>query len=296
MKTYILQAAAPTQADSLCMFGILSPVRIKISLRGTTMKITVLVENTAGNKGLKTEHGLSLYIEALGKKILFDMGQTSLFNENAQTLGIDLSSVDIAVVSHGHYDHGGGLSLFLSHGINTTSKVYINKHAFEPHFNGTEKYIGLDDALSKSERIVYTDTEFSICKGIKLYPAADNITGIFSSTGLTYKKNGNHYPEDFRHEQYLMIEENGKKVLFSGCSHRGITNIEKQFCPDVLIGGFHLSKLSCCDSELSSYAEFLNRFPTEYYTCHCTGTEQFEYLSKRMKSLHYLHCGDQIII
>ena len=260
------------------------------------MKITVLAENTAENQNIEAEHGLSLYIEASDKKILFDMGQTGLFAKNAEKLGIDLSCVDFAVLSHGHYDHGGGLSLFLSGAINITSKVYINKHAFEPHYNGTQKYIGLDVSLSENSRIVYTDTELSICNGITLYPAADNITGIFSSAGLTYKKDSVHYDEDFCHEQYLMIEENGKRVLFSGCSHRGITNIVQQFQPDILIGGFHLSKLPFFGSELSFYAEFLSRFPTGYYTCHCTGIKQFEYLKNRIENLSYLHCGDQIII
>ena len=77
------------------------------------MKITALLENTATRPEMKTEHGLSLFIETEKHRILFDMGQTSLFAENAQALGVDLSSVDIAVLSHGHYDHGGGLSTFL---------------------------------------------------------------------------------------------------------------------------------------------------------------------------------------
>ena len=69
------------------------------------MKIISLLENTTQKCGMEVEHGLSLYIEANGKRILFDMGQSDLFARNAERLGIDLSEVDVAVISHGHYDH-----------------------------------------------------------------------------------------------------------------------------------------------------------------------------------------------
>ena len=101
------------------------------------MKITVLTENTS-SCGLPCEHGLSLYIESNGKRILFDTGQTALFAENAERLGIDLSAVDICVISHGHYDHGGGLGRFLE--INDRAPVYLSRHAFGSYFNAKEKY------------------------------------------------------------------------------------------------------------------------------------------------------------
>lgn len=71
------------------------------------MKFITLAENTCKSEEFEAEHGLSLYIEACGKKILFDMGQTDMFSRNAKKLGAELSDVDIAVLSHGHYDHGG---------------------------------------------------------------------------------------------------------------------------------------------------------------------------------------------
>ena len=76
------------------------------------MKITALVENTSV-PGLPVEHGLSLYIETTRHTILFDSGQGTLFAENAERLGKDLAKVDLMVLSHGHYDHGGGLKTFL---------------------------------------------------------------------------------------------------------------------------------------------------------------------------------------
>ncbi len=257
------------------------------------MEITVLIENTSERCDMETEHGLSLYIRVFGKNILFDMGQTDMFLRNAEKLGINLANTDIAVLSHGHYDHGGGLSRFLE--VNKKASVYINRNAFVPHFNGTEKYIGLDMSLCNSNRIIFTDSEVSICRGMTLYPAVPDITGRFTSAGLTYFENGEYKPEDFCHEQYLEIEENGKKILFSGCSHRGITNIVRHFVPDVLVGGFHLSKHPT-DNALAEYAKFLDSFETEYCTCHCTGKEQFEFLSERMRKLRYLRCGDTVVI
>lgn len=257
------------------------------------MEITVLLENTTTKEGMETEHGLSLYIKSQGMNILFDMGQTDMFLRNAEKLGIDIADADIAILSHGHYDHGGGLCTFLER--NKKAPVYINRNAFIPHFNGTEKYIGLDKALCQNKRLIFTDTEVSICKGVTLYPASPDITGKFTSAGLTYKENGEFFPEDFRHEQYLEIVENGKKILFSGCSHRGITNIVKHFSPNILVGGFHLSKVTD-RAELCDYAEFLGSFSARFYTCHCTGEYQTAFLSEKMKDLCGIHCGDRIII
>lgn len=94
------------------------------------MKITALTENISENSSICSEHGLSLFIEKENLKILFDMGQTDIFYKNATTLGIDLKAANIAILSHGHYDHGGGLEKFLE--INKTAPVYVNKYALTP--------------------------------------------------------------------------------------------------------------------------------------------------------------------
>jgi 7,8-dihydropterin-6-yl-methyl-4-(beta-D-ribofuranosyl)aminobenzene 5'-phosphate synthase len=92
------------------------------------MKITALIENTTADKKLKANHGLCLYIETDKHKLLFDMGANDLFLRNAEQLGIDIKAVDTAVISHGHFDHGGGLQQFLQN--NDKAKVYINQNAF----------------------------------------------------------------------------------------------------------------------------------------------------------------------
>jgi 7,8-dihydropterin-6-yl-methyl-4-(beta-D-ribofuranosyl)aminobenzene 5'-phosphate synthase len=169
-------------------------------------------------------------------------------------------------------------------------------HAFEPHYNGTEKYIGLEPSLQASGRIVYVDEEKEIAPGLTLYNRPDAVKVMdFGSCGLNVVQDGVMQPEDFRHEQYLLAEENGKRILFSGCSHRGILNIMHWFQPDVLIGGFHLSKFPL-DETLASFADRLNTYPTTYYTCHCTGTEQYRFMQSRMKNLHYISAGDSITL
>ena len=253
------------------------------------MRIISLVENTSVNDAIKAEHGLSLYIESKNYKILFDMGQTDLFFKNAKRLGVDLSQVDIAILSHGHYDHGGGLEEFLK--INKKAYVYVSQYAFDTYYNGKEKYIGLNPSLKDNKRLIFTNGKVEVDEGITLYHCNDRVKRYdLGSFGLNVKRNQEYFPDDFRHEQYMLIEENGKQILFSGCSHKGILNIAEWFQPDVLIGGFHFSKLPL-DDTLKDYAQYLEGFKTEYYTCHCTGVEQFSFMKQFMSLLFYLSAG-----
>ena len=242
---------------------------------------------------MQTEHGLSLYIETKEHTILFDMGQTDLFAKNAERLGIDLSKVDLAVLSHGHYDHGGGLAKFME--LNQTAPIYIQKDAFLPHYNGTQKYIGLNTSLASHPRIRWVEGTVHIDGHLTLTDCNDRVRfhdmGAF---GLTEKVGDDFIPDDFRHEQYLLIEEDGKRILVSGCSHKGILDISEWFVPDLLIGGFHFSKLPL-DELLVHAAKQLDAHPTVYYTCHCTGEAQYQFMGKLMKHLRYLSCGQTVV-
>ena len=109
------------------------------------MKIWTLMENSACRDDLASEHGLSLYIETNGRRILFDAGQSAAFADNAEKMGVDLTQVDFAVLSHGHYDHSGGLQRFLE--INDNTKIYVNQNALDLCYHGDERYIGVDQNL-----------------------------------------------------------------------------------------------------------------------------------------------------
>ena len=249
------------------------------------MKLVTLMENTTACDNLRCEHGLSLYLETGNHKILFDAGQSSAFAENAEKLGVDLREVDFAVLSHGHYDHGGGLEEFLK--INNTAPVYISSHAFEPHYSANG-YIGLDLQLQGKEQLRSVAEETALAEGITLY----QLEVVPADTaGLEMEEQGQRKPDDFRHEQYLLVEEGGKRILISGCSHKGILQIMEAFRPDILVGGFHFMKITE-EAKLAEAAKKLLEYDTVYYTGHCTGLTQYAYLKSVMgDQLHYIAAG-----
>lgn len=247
------------------------------------MKFWTLMENTTCRDDLVCEHGLSLYIEAGEHRILFDAGQTGAFADNAEKMGVDLSKVDLCVLSHGHYDHGGGLKRFLE--VNDHAPVYVSRHAFGDYYNASEKYIGLDSELLMEDRIIFTGDNRTISDTVSIHSCANfpHPNGL-DAFGLTALRGGQHVPDDFRHEQYLLIREGERRILISGCSHRGVLNIKTWFAPDVLIGGFHLMKMDPVADrfKLNAFAALLMQKDTVYYTGHCTGDIQYAHLKERM--------------
>ena len=109
------------------------------------MKIQNLVENEQREKWLSGRTWISVYLETGKHKLLVDTGATDAFLRNAEFLGIDLKEVDILILSHGHYDHGGGILTFSK--INPRARIYIREDAFAKYYHERERgtdYIGLD--------------------------------------------------------------------------------------------------------------------------------------------------------
>ena len=270
------------------------------------MKIITLMEDTACAPAFACEHGLSFYIEVNGVKLLFDMGQTELFLRNAQTLGVPLEEVDTAFVSHGHYDHGGGLGAFMK--MNDHAPVYLHKRAFEPHFSQKPdgiRPIGLDAALAESDRLVLTDGVTQVDQNLTLF---SDITGQdckpLGNRTLFERENGQYVPDRFTHEQSLIVREGDKAALFTGCAHRGV-NIcarAKEIIgrdPDFVIGGMHLFSPSTGKSEpdenIRAVASRLAQTGSRYYTCHCTGQHAFAVLRETLgERIAFLAAGSVI--
>jgi len=254
------------------------------------MKLIVLMENTACRDDLKAEHGLSLYIEACGKKILFDSGASAAFADNAEKLGVDLSQVDLMILSHGHYDHGGGIRRFME--LNKTAPIYLHRRAFAPSVSAAGTYIGIDKTLRGCDRLRFTEGKVRLAEGLTLFDC--NRRKRYAPVdpwGLGLRKGDKVVPDNFYHEQYLMIEEAGVRICISGCSHKGIENIVKWFCPDVLVGGFHFMRLED-ESVLREKAAALLESPAVYYTGHCTGEMQYGVMKEIMGGrLHRIQTG-----
>ena len=247
------------------------------------MKVTVLIENTTCNTNFKGQHGLSFYIESQDLKILFDCGANGLFLENAEKLGIDISSVDYLIISHGHFDHGGGLGNFLK--ANKKAKILINQSAFDDYYFKVlfiKEYIGLDKTLKNNERIFFTNQDLTLDDSIIVFT---NITGDkhrSSKSKLLKRENGKLVQDDFMHEQCLIIDN----VLFAGCSHTGIVNIYEKAKGitniNHIFGGFHLYNPATKKTEDKVLIENIaNEFKNEdvkIYTGHCTGKNAFKIL------------------
>lgn len=261
--------------------------------------------------GLQQEHGLSFYIETQKHKILFDLGASDLFLGNAKILGIDLEKVDVVIISHGHYDHGGGISSFLK--INHHAKIFIREEAFGNFYSKRlDKliHIGLDPALKEHPQVIMVKGDLKIDDQLFLY-------GDVIERDLWPKANCNlkmkletqekYIQDTFLHEHNLVISEGNKKVLFCGCAHNGIVNIMKRFeeifkcCPNGVIGGFHLinprNKNEVDEDLVKQTAEYLIKNNTQYFTCHCTGMEAFNILKNNMKDrIAYIGTGGEIQI
>jgi 7,8-dihydropterin-6-yl-methyl-4-(beta-D-ribofuranosyl)aminobenzene 5'-phosphate synthase len=266
------------------------------------MKIITLIENVVTSPKLVAEHGLSLYIETPNKKILFDTGQSGLFLQNADILKINIEDIDSLILSHGHYDHTGGLYPFLER--NSKAKVYAKKDIFTPKYHGHNRFIGTprNESLLK-DRLIYVDDMTEIDENVFIMP---NIN-IFNSgdthfRGLNTKVNNEFVPDEFNDELFIVIKQQEQINIITACSHRGITNIcttatERFKLPvGLILGGFHLK-----DCSTEQYVNITHYFrmlqPRSIGACHCTGLDKFaEMRSCCETNVFYNYTGNTVII
>ena len=261
-------------------------------------RITTLVDNSVSLSGsqLIGEHGLSVYIETENTRILFDTGQNVALAHNARMLDIDLSRIDAVVVSHGHYDHTGGLEHLLKK--NTAFSLYAHPDIFDDKLrsrkSGAYKKIGipLDKNIFDN-----TDVQIRLSKD-----TAEIARGVFTSGEIPQKndfesiesqffvqRDGEIIADPLADDQAVILDTQKGLVVLLGCSHRGVINtlnhVDRLFPENkihAIIGGLHLGKIS--DAKLNKIIDHLRAFEQEKIgVSHCTGTKAMLALFERFK-------------
>jgi len=260
------------------------------------MKITVLAENSicrTSSDNLESENGFSLFIEFDERKILFDTGQSDLFIKNAEKMGIDLSQVDYLIISHGHFDHGGGLKHFLR--INGKAKIFLHINAshkfYSRVFGLIPYYVGPDQKIiAQKDRLHFIDEDTQIDNKMILLEGFPDVFPQSEANKALFEEVKNRFIADkFNHELAMLLIENNEIVLFTGCSHSGIINIleevklvSKTMRIKATFGGYHIYNLISKKNESHAnndrLGEALGETDQVFYTRHCTGKENYTYL------------------
>lgn len=282
------------------------------------MRVTALIENQTGDghDHLQCEHGLSLHIEAAGLKVLFDTGSSGAFADNAAALGVDLEEVDLAVLSHQHYDHGGGLERFFA--VNPNAAVFLKdcpvSDRFFKAFGVIKRPIGVDrevaDRFSHRLRPLHESTE--VARDVWLITdIADGHPRPKGNKRLFADVDGSLVPDPFDHELVMVIREDDGIAVFSGCSHSGILNMVDTAAarfPDTpvkaVFGGFHLiglphlNTMAASRSEVTGIASaMLERIGGTVFTGHCTGAKAFGVLAGVMGDrIRPFSTGDVVVV
>lgn len=263
--------------------------------------VTVLTENTAVD-GLAYEHGLSLFLQYGSAQILLDFGQSDAFARNADTLGIDLATVDYAVLSHAHYDHADGMEAFF--GRNEQAPLYLSDACQESCWStkgGTAEshYIGIKPGLLERYqarlRRVPTDRTTTIMPGVHLVPhTTRGLEKKGKQAGMLLREGERWLPDGFAHEMSLVVElasatdGTPRLAVFNSCSHAGVNVIAQEVLgafPDAgiasYVGGLHL--MHADDDEIVETAQAIGDAHIRcVYTGHCTSTHAVSMLSQML--------------
>lgn len=259
------------------------------------MKFTILIDNLP-HENLVGEWGLAVYIEHGGKKILLDAGASDGFAKNAESLGIDLASIDYAALSHAHFDHSDGMDAFFA--LNQKAKLHLRaccrENCYSEKENGPE-YIGIRKGFlsEHSKCLAYVEGDFALMPGVWLIPhKTPELDKIGRKIRMYTEENGQFRVETFAHEQSLVIETGRGLVIFNSCSHGGADNIIReveQTFPGkkiyALVGGLHLFRST--PEEVADFARRVKETGIEcLVTGHCTGEDAMKILKD--------HLGDRV--
>ena len=260
------------------------------------MKIQVLIDNIAGTCGSRKlfgEWGLSVYVEFEDKRYLLDTGASHLFAKNAGVMGVDLSKVDMGVLSHAHFDHSDGMAKFFH--VNEAAPFYLRKGAGENCYHAHKligrftyhEYIGIHKGFLKrfADRIRFAEGDMQIAPNVYLVPhKTPGLEAIGERAHLSVKENDKYRYDSFDHEQSLVFDTPQGLFVMNSCSHGGADNIIKEIEATfpgkkiyALLGGFHLFRYK--DEVVRAFAERLRELDVQkIYTGHCTGNRAFEIL------------------
>ena len=264
-----------------------------------TVKITTLVENTVGIGGSREligEHGLAFLIETGAQRILFDTGQYLALQNNARILGIDLAAIDTVVLSHGHYDHTGGLRHLLAR--NSHFSLYAHPDVFARKLikrNNQYRQVGMpvgkETLVQKGVTLCLHTEPVQIAPNILTtgeIPLESNFESV--AQGFFVEKDGYQVRDTLADDQALILKTGKGPVVVLGCSHRGIINTlnhvkkisgeEKIYA---LMGGLHLFKTT--GENLDTILQHLQRFDLEKMVVgHCTGSHAIQALHTRFEN------------
>lgn len=270
------------------------------------MKLISLIENTPG-EGLTGEHGLAVWIELGGRAYLLDTGASNAYIENAKKLGLDLSKVRAAFLSHGHFDHSGGIEGFLQE--NQEAKVYLRPTAMEEHYarnaQGEAHYIGVPEEVAglNPQRFALVDGDVEVEPGVWLLADhVENTEERAKQTGmLTRQADGSLVPDTFDHEQSVVLEGGNGLVILNSCCHAGVVEIvrgaQARFPGRrirAVVGGFHLmgpgndETLGVPEEEVLAIGQsLLDLGVDKLVTGHCTGKPALKLLQEQF--------GDRVV-
>ena len=234
------------------------------------MTVTILTDNFPGSH-TAAEHGLSYLIEHDGKKLLFDTGQSDLFLKNASAMGIDVTDIDLIILSHGHFDHGNGLEHLSGGSLVCHPDCFVKRYRKKDNL-----YIGLKntkDEISRKFNLIPAEKSYRVTDRIFFSGEIPRVTGFESqSTPFVFENGTSDFVIDDSATGFLLKE--GLFVV-TGCGHSGIVNtlehMKKITGTDKIygiMGGFHLKEI---DRQTRETIQYLRENNIQHvYPSHCT--------------------------